>query len=185
MDLVPNSAESPRLLTTAAIQVRKSGSPEDDPNSNYKLKGASLFSGNGRAIFIGIFLGAVVISGGGYLFSHRQAARRDLPAPTESAAVPTPPAPMPIPVPPPVIVQINPQLLRVTAIALGNPRLAVINGQVVTEGDIVVLRPPTLAPMTVTLRVAKIGEGSIDLTDGSQIVSTRLRIPEIGAVPSR
>jgi hypothetical protein len=81
-------------------------------------------------------------------------------------------------------VQISPDLLRVTAIALGHPRLAVINGKEVTEGDSVTVRAAN-GGIEVTLRVVKIGDGSIQLTDGSQIVTTRISHNERKPKPAR
>ena len=180
VDLVPNKFEQPRLLTTAALEVPKTSSAAD-PKSKYKLKGASLFSGNGRAIFIGILLGGLVISGGGFVFSRHQARQGDLDDTRRflSVRTRTVTAAHDVSAPPePLVVQISPELVRVTAIALGHPRLALINGQEVTEGDTVTVRPPNTS-VTVALRVVRIAEGAIDLTDGSQTVRARLRIPEI------
>ena len=75
-----------------------------------------------------------------------------------------------------MVVQLSTDVIRVTAIALGHPRLAVINGRSVTEGDTVTVHTPNHA-VAVTLRVVKIADGRIDLTDGTQTVSARLVVP--------
>ena len=67
-------------------------------------------------------------------------------------------------------------MVRVSAIALGHPRLAVINGKTVTEGDSVTLQAPN-SPVALILRIQKIGDGAIDMTDGKQLFSAQLSIP--------
>jgi hypothetical protein len=64
----------------------------------------------------------------------------------------------------------------VSAIALGHPRLAVINGRSVAEGDSITVHTPSHA-VAVTLRVVKIADGRISLTDGTQVITTRLTVP--------
>jgi hypothetical protein len=175
MDLVPPAGESPRLLNTAALAVRPT-TGKQDRNSKFRLARSGLFTGNGRAIFMGLLLGALVITGGAYVFRHHQQAQADFDAFRKFVAVRTQtvaPAAKPIPHEPTISVQISPDLLRVTAIALGHPRLAIINGKEVTEGDSVTVGAANGA-IQVTLRVVKIGDGSIELTDGSQIVTTRM-----------
>jgi hypothetical protein len=70
-------------------------------------------------------------------------------------------------------VQLSPELIRVTAIALGHPRLAIINGNEVMEGDTVTVKGYG-GTVSVTLTVVKISEGKIDLTDGTRVITTRL-----------
>ena len=67
-------------------------------------------------------------------------------------------------------------MVRVSAIALGHPRLAVINGKTIAEGDRVTLQAPNAA-VALILRVVKIGDGSIDLSDGTKLFSAQLTIP--------
>lgn len=67
-------------------------------------------------------------------------------------------------------------MVQVTAISLGHPRLAVINGHQVAEGDSFALHI-TPASVVVRLRVLKIVDGRIDLTDGQQVLSVRLAAP--------
>jgi hypothetical protein len=74
------------------------------------------------------------------------------------------------------VIQLSADMVRVSAIALGHPRLAVINGKTVTEGDSVPLQAPN-SSVALILRVVKIGDGSIDLSDGKQMFSAQLTIP--------
>jgi hypothetical protein len=78
--------------------------------------------------------------------------------------------------PAPIVVQISADVIHVSAIALGHPRLAVINGRSVAEGDSITVHTPSRA-VAVTLRVVKIADGRIDLTDGTQVITTRLSVP--------
>src|SRR5205085_2817496 len=78
--------------------------------------------------------------------------------------------------PAPITIQLSADMVRVSAIALGHPRLAVINGKTVTEGDSVTLQAPN-ASVALILRVVKIGDGSIDLSDGKKMFSAQLNIP--------
>lgn len=81
--------------------------------------------------------------------------------------------------PAPVVVQLNTDVVRVTAIALGHPRLAVINGRSVAEGDTITVHAPTHA-VALTLRVTKIADGRIELTDGTQTIHAALTVPTPG-----
>ncbi len=78
--------------------------------------------------------------------------------------------------PAPIVVQIAAEHIRVTAISLGHPRLAVINGQQVGEGDFVKIRAPTR--VEVQLQIVKIADGRIELSDGTQIISARLALAQ-------
>jgi hypothetical protein len=77
-------------------------------------------------------------------------------------------------------VQIDADLLHISAIVLGHPRLAVINGRTVAEGDTILVHIPTRA-VAVTLRVLKISEGQVKLSDGTQVIVVRLNIPSPSA----
>ena len=121
-------------------------------------------------------LGALAICAAGYVFTRQSDAEEDLGAVRRFLAVRTrsvSTGPNLSDSPPAVAVQISPKLLRVTAIALGHPRLAVINGQELTEGDSLTVQAPDAA-VAVTLRVLKIRDGLIELANGSQIVTVRL-----------
>ena len=181
MQVLPNKKQSPRLLDTAAVEVPSSG--EDYGQApRARLRGQGFLRGNGRAIFMGILLGALAISAAGFIFNHHhpvdgrfEAVRRYLAVRTHRISQKT----LPQAAESLLKVQISPDLLRVTAIALGHPRLAVINGQEVAEGDSVTVKAYGGA-VTVTLKVAKIAEGRIELTDGTQIITTTLPVASGG-----
>jgi hypothetical protein len=82
--------------------------------------------------------------------------------------------------PVPVVVKIDADVLHISAIVLGHPRLAVINGRTVAEGDTVLVHTPARA-VAVTLRVLKISEGGVTLSEGTQVIEARLTIPSPAA----
>ena len=177
MQLVPNQIPPERLLSS--VDAQESTSTEAASDSPFVLKGAGMMSGNGRWIYIGLLIGAMIISVVGLIFgrhAQREGERFNFPtfirARTQSLTV----SPGSAATPEPIVVQLSADMIRVSAIALGHPRLAVINGKTVTEGDSVTLQAPN-ASVALILRVVKIGDGSIDLSDGEKMFSARLRIP--------
>ncbi len=177
MKLVPNQIPPERLLNS--MEAQESISTEAVSDSPFVLRGAGVMSGNARWVFIGAMIGALLLSIGGFIFSRqmgKEGERSNSPtfirARTESLADgPGSAAP-----PAPIVVELSADMLRVSAIALGHPRLAVINGKTVTEGDSVTLQAPN-ASVALILRVVKIGDGSINLSDGKKMFSARLYIP--------
>jgi len=146
--------------------------PPERISMRSRIKGVSLFSGNGRAIFFGIALGAALICAVSVLYVRHQAARRHAEEERQLVAVSN----HSISPPQPIVIQISADLIHVTAISLGHPRLAIINGQQLGEGEQITIHTPS-ANIAVTLRVAKISDGRIDLSDGTQTISARLEIP--------
>lgn len=80
--------------------------------------------------------------------------------------------------PPALKIEYAPEMLRVTAIALGHPRLAVINGRTVAEGDPLVVHAPA-GNVTISLRVEKIADGYVDLFDGAHLIAAHLAVPAV------
>jgi hypothetical protein len=78
--------------------------------------------------------------------------------------------------PQPLVVSFGPEMLQITAISLGHPRLAVINGRTVAEGDTIVVHGPTHS-VAVSLRVTEIADGYVDLFDGVETVRTQFALP--------
>lgn len=179
MRLLPQRGPAPRLLNSVVAEprFRKPGGAESDVRS--RLRGVSIFSGNARAMFLGILLGAAVLSLIGVVYSGHRAAIRSEEASRKLVNVSTqslsasPHSQVP---PAPITVQMRADLLHVTAISLGHPRLAIINGHQVAEGELITVHTPT-AFVALTLKVLTIGDGRIDLTDGTQIITARLELP--------
>jgi uncharacterized protein HemX len=170
MRLISKVTPTPRLLSTVVPDVREK--PEERVSMRSRLKSVSLFSGNGRAIFLGLVVGAVLICTVGIVYKRQQAAREHAKAERRMVAVST----KSISRPEPIVIQISADLIHVTAISLGHPRLAIINGRNVAEGDDVTIHTPA-ANVAVTLRVLKISDGRIELSNGPQLITARLEIP--------
>ncbi len=176
MQLVPNRIPPERLIMS--MDAQESPSVEDGSDSPFVLKEAGVMSGNGRWVFIGAIVGAMLLSIGGIIFSRHGQKEGDrfgfptfIKARTHSLAEPGSAEP-----PAPIVIQLSADMVRVSAIALGHPRLAVINGKTVAEGDSVTLQAPN-ASVALILRVVRIGDGSIDLSDGKKMFSAQLTIP--------
>jgi hypothetical protein len=178
MELVPNKLPQPRLLTSLEPEPA-SDTQTSGADSPFQLQGSRLFAGNGRAIFIGILSGAILISVAGVVFVRRERAQRDEMAAPKLFSVLTHAvsgSPHTITTPAPVIVQFNEDVIRVTAIALGHPRLAVINGRPAAEGDTITVHTPVHS-VAVSLRVLRIADGRVELTDGTHTIHARLAVP--------
>ena len=176
MQLVPNQIPPERLLSS--MDAQESTSTEAASDSPFVLKGVGMLSGNGRWIYIGLLAGAMFISIGGLIFGRHMQKKGErfsfptfIKARTDHLAQPGSAEP-----PAPIVIPLSSDMVRVSAIALGHPRLAVINGKTVAEGDSVTLQAPN-ASVALILRVVKIGDGSIDLSDGKKMFSAQLTIP--------
>jgi hypothetical protein len=178
MRLVSGSVpRQPRLSAITADEVALEPLSEE---SRFVMRGSNLFSGNGWAIFRGIALGVLLVCAAAQLINKNQRAHgrealswtKFVRARTHSVSA----SPHQLITPAPVVVQLDANLIHVSAIALGHPRLAVVNGQSVTEGDYVKVRSANPA-VSISLRVLKIADRRIDLTDGRQTITTRLALP--------
>lgn len=176
MQLVPNQVPPERLLVS--MDAPESRVTPEGSDSPFVLKGANTMSGNSRWLFVGAVIGAMLLSVGGIVFRQYRDKNGEplhfptfIKARTQSLGAPGTGAP-----PAPIVIQLSADMVRVSAIALGHPRLAVINGKTVTEGDNVTLQAPN-SSVALILKVGKIGDGSIELTDGKQLFSAQLTIP--------
>jgi len=165
MRLVPHDAPAPQLLKTAL--ERRERLPEGNQAGSGLTTGSN-FSGKDRAVLAAIVLGAILL--GFITFTHwRQRAavhpaREDgrTPAASTKPAVAAEPK-----------ARISADQIHVSAISLGNPRMAIINGRLVGEGENITLQPAG-APAAVSLRLRKISDGEIELSDGAQVIKVRL-----------
>jgi hypothetical protein len=149
------------LLNTVASDVAKNKA--EGPTGKFSLKTASLFSGNGRAIFVGIAVGAAIFAILGVTYTRHQSHKRQREAGPRAAAITTP-GPS---------AQLLTSQIQVSAISLGEPRLAIVNGKHVMEGESITISTPDKLT-TVKLRVVRIADGRIDLSDGTQEITARL-----------
>jgi hypothetical protein len=169
MRVISQEMPSPRLLSTVVPEACEP--PPEYVSSKSRLTSGSLFSGNGRAIFLGIVLGAVLLSAISLLYVRRQEALSHAEEQLKLLAVSAPS----ISRPEPIVVKITGDMIHVSAISLGHPRLAIINGRLVGEGEQITIHPPS-ASIVVSLRVVKISDGQIQLSDGTQVISARLEV---------
>ena len=182
MRMLPNSAPRARVIYDLVADDCVAAGSVAPNESRFVVKGTSVITGNGRAVFIGLAIGAALIVSVGHFFNEHQRAIGAEPISltkfvrththTVSASA------HPSATPAPIVVEVDAKLIHVSAIALGHPRIAVINGQSVAEGEYVKIRSanPTVS---VSLRVLKIADRRIDLTDGRQNITAHLAIPEL------
>jgi hypothetical protein len=183
MRLVPSKIPEPKLISSVAPEAEEKTSSNEGAEWPFASKGSRPFAGHGRAILVGIVAGATVICFAGAIFHRHHRLRAEevavpkvIPVVTKkvfgsshSEATPTP-----------MVVKIDADMLRISAIVLGHPRLAVVNGRTVAEGDTILVHTPARA-VAVTLRVLKISEGQVKLSDGTQVIEARLSMPSPAA----
>ena len=169
MRLISKDTPTPRLLSTVVPEFRQKAAERVSMRS--RLKRVSLFTGNGRAIFLGMIAGAILICTVGLVYSRHQAARRHAEEERRLRAVST----QAISTPVPVVVRISADLIHISAISLGQPRLAIINGRQRCEGEQITIRPPDTS-VALALRVVRISDGRVELSDGAQTITARLEV---------
>lgn len=181
MRVVPHEKPSPRLLNSVAPEPLASVTEAPTGHGRSALGRGAFFRGNGLAIFGGLLLGGGLLAAAGWLHDRHIAAERTASmqpilhtVATDSVSSSADRAATPAP----ILVQISDAHIRVTAISLGHPRLAVINNQHVGEGDFVSVHAPTVR-VQVKLRVTKIGDGRIELSDGTQTIIAHLAVPAL------
>ena len=175
MQLVSQQTPSPRILVTVVPELREK--PPERVSIRSRLKSSPLFTGNGRAIFLGLILGALLICGISVFYVRHKAAQEAAQQRAEQERKLLAVSTKSVSVPEPVMIRISPDLIHVSAISLGHPRLAIINGRSVAEGETVTIHASAGA---VSLRVTRIADGAIELSDGAQVIKARL---ELAAAP--
>jgi hypothetical protein len=181
MQIIPNTRSQPRLTNSIEVPLSPRGEG-DEASLNAHLKRTGFIVGNGRAIFVGLAISAIIMSAMGLLgsrYSRTQAAPEPKLLAVETNAVSG--AAHRAELPTPVMVQVTEDMLRVSAISLGQPRLAVINGAQVAEGDFIAVHSPVARSVVVNLRVLHIGDGRIELTDGTQRIQAHLAVARLKA----
>jgi hypothetical protein len=184
MQLVPDAAPRERLLTSIESDDKNFADRRGDSSNAATDIGTG--SSNSWRMMIGAIIGALLLSTAILftgLFTHKDGQLewpRFIKARTRSLAA----GPDAVATPAPIIVQLSPEMVRVTAISLGHPRLAVINGQTLSEGESVTVSKSNDA-VALTLRVVKISDGRIDLTDGKNLFSARIVIQGAGQLTPR
>jgi hypothetical protein len=165
MRILWKSSPSPRLLNTVVPEVAPNKA--EPPKGQGYLKGSSVFVGSGTAIFAGIVVGAAVLSILGITYTRHQSQKRQKETVAKAITTDTP--------------ALAASQIQVSAISLGEPRLAIVNGKQVTEGETVIITTPGQSA-AIRLQVVKIADGRIDLSDGTQVFTVRL---ETSRAPNR
>ena len=79
------------------------------------------------------------------------------------------------------LVPISPEMLHVTSIALGNPRLTIVNGKRLAEEDWLVVKTPVGEG---SVRVISIQDGFVRFKHGGETIDARLQLAtETNAAP--
>ena len=73
------------------------------------------------------------------------------------------------------LVPVSPEMLHVSSIALGTPRLTIVNGKRLAEGDWLVITTPLGAA---SLRLTQIEDGFVRFRHGGETISAKLQIVE-------
>jgi len=73
------------------------------------------------------------------------------------------------------LVPVNPEMLHVSSIALGNPRLTIVNGKRLAEGDWLVVSTPVGAA---SLRCIQIEDGFVRFRHGGETLAAKLQLVE-------
>lgn len=170
MKVLPDVGPRPRLLNTAAV-IPLPSAERASAGEKARLLGKRILRLSLRISVAGVL--ALIVA---YWMTHRGLVHEEttafrkvvsvgthkLSSADESAAPPGA-----------IVVQLNANVIQVTSIALGHPRLAVINGKQVAEGDTVTIHTPSRF-VTVTLRVIEIADRRVTLSDGNQLMIAHL-----------
>jgi hypothetical protein len=173
MRIVLPATPAPHLLKTALEQQER---PREEDHAEPGLTTDSSFSGKDRAIFAAIILGAILLCTVAVIHWRQRTATQ--PAPRKDPEAPSVSTPIVAAAPNGKIIA---DQIHVSAISLGDPRMAIINGRLVGEGEQITLHPPG-ATAAVTLQVRKIFDGEVELGDGAQVIKARL---ELAPTPQR
>jgi hypothetical protein len=166
MQVIFNTTPVPRLLNTAVEPPPETKPPADQIAPAPVIHEAAPSSGHGRALFLRIVLGVSMLLAAAFLYSRHQA--------TKSPEAVTPGF-ITVSVPGQPKLTITPANIHVTAISLGKPRLALINGQQAGEGDHVTVRLSTSD--VVKLEVLRIADGEVEIGDQRQSITAHVEAP--------
>jgi hypothetical protein len=170
--VLPQTKPRPRLLTSI---VAASHQPVVDP---IELRNRLGRHRRATRLLARAVIATVVIAGGAVWFYQHQSVqeqeavfRRLITVGTRMLSAGGHPSNAPAP----IVVQLNADLIQVTSIALGHPRLAVVNGKRVGEGDYVTVHTPVRS-IAITLRVLEISDRQVKLSDGTQTITVHLTL---------
>ena len=158
MHVIPRKVQ-PRLLRSAVT----------NPEIQIADDAGRAFSAVGRIAIIGGIIFAVIVSAGLVLYrthSQKYPVVVTIGVPDKGASG----DPLAHALGP--LVPVKPEMLRVSSIALGNPRLTIVNGKRVGEGDWLVVQTPLGAA---SLRIVQIEDGIVRFRHGGDTISAKLQ----------
>ena len=163
--------------TSPTVRVISSLAPERSPEGiqiSSASAGRPLFYSNSR-IILGIMLAALSLLLFTFAYSrfHPQKSGAATMAP-ELVAIKAPKQRPPPPLPEEELEPLELSMVHVTAISLGEPALALVNGDQLAEGDQFTL--PSKSGPDINLTVVRITDGKVEFTDGKQKASAFLEV---------
>jgi len=171
----PGAGPRPRLLNTAAVIPLPSAEPKAPSLGKRMLRWSLRISVAGvLAVIVAYWM-----THSGFISEETAAIRKLVSVGTHKLSSAKEPASPPGP----IVIQLSADVIQVTSIALGHPRLAVINGKQVAEGDNIVVHTPTRF-VAVTLRVIEIADRRVILSDGNQLMVAHLTMADPQASPT-
>ncbi len=169
--MVPHTSATPHLLKTA---MEERESPPEEHQAGSDPTTGSRFSGKERATFAAIVLGAVLLCFFTFTRWRQRTAVHPANQDTRITAVRIPSVSTRA-VPEEPAAKISADQIHVSAISLGDPPMAIINGRLIGEGEQLTLHPPG-APAGVSLRLRKISDGEVEFSDGAHVIKARLEL---------
>lgn len=143
------------------------------PSSEVAEVGSS--SGRRVLLVLVILLGIPIVAGGSiYWFFSRNA-----PVVLEISEVDKPAKPDPLG-DRGALVPVSADMLHVTSIALGSPRLIIVNGKRLAQGDWLVVKTPNAEA---SVRIISIEDGVVRFKQGKQTIDARLQLNHAAPVP--
>ena len=154
-------------------QIHYSDSIQSKPTSEVVEGGSS--AGRRILIVLVILLGVPIVAGGSiyWFFS------RNSPIVLGTAPVDEPTKPDPLG-DRGTLVPISADMLHVTSIALGNPRLIIVNGKRLAQGDWLVVKTPNAEA---SVRIVSIEDGIVRFKQGKQTIDARLQLNHAPPAP--
>jgi hypothetical protein len=167
LHIVARDKSRPRLLETA-VSITPPGTGAASPPKTRSLRKLLIF-------LVSILAIGAVAAGAIYWLRHEESVtQRPISVlKTIRQAMPTPPRPP---------VRVSSDLLHVSAIALGDVRLAIVNDKQLTEGDWLEVRT---SDGVAALRVVKIEDGFVHFGYAGQTIDAKLTTPAVQKEPRK
>lgn len=161
MRVIQHTSPSPKVVSSLAT-----GKTLSQADLAAHFASQSFFTRNGRVIF-GIILALLALSSIAFAYTRSQVKKSAM-APGIIA----------VGIPDGSTVPVTASMIHITAISMGSAPMAIVNGNLVGEGEFVTVT--VSHPLVrVKLKVLRIAPDQIDVTDGQQVLSANLEIPPL------